>query len=722
VLLAAAASVQLTLLAVIVLRPAVQDLDALTSYGALHFHPERDSLLYLGSILAGLVLLCAAVVARRGTTASLRGPAIQCAVAVAGTALAVNQFFQARAHLVREDPVPGFDPVVFAALLAVTIAAAFLGGRPSPQPVVAPEEPRGRLKFSPLDLIVPLLVISVIYVPSGRLLAGRFFFEELIGHWDYYVMAPALAFKHGLALGTDVSTMYGVGWPMVLSAVFSWVTPSFGRLIQIGSVYVCVYLSAVYLLLRLLVRRPALAALGTLLAASHMFLGLGSEVIWRFPSMTVLRSAFDVWVFIALSLHWKTGRRRWAAAAGVLTGLAVAFGTDTGLCLGAACGFYWLGLMRMDDGKRGRLFDLASFGAASLATLVVALVVASRGSILSGEFWSGWLESILEFGQGFISTPLSTGPDVATVLIFVVAFFTYMAFFSNAVAGLITKRSTQQVLFNGLLALYGLLTMLQFLGKSDLFHYRLTIPLVVIGCNVAGRALDRRQSADSTGRPRGLALPAAVVLTICLAVLLAPKAMLVEPIGLYPSPAWNLLSAKAPDGVCLSTEPRDICGLSPELKEPAAEFREVSREVAGLAESGKTVAVIGETGSLPYLKSGSAPWGRYPRLFVDTITKEKLEGLVDALRRDPPDYVFLRLPTESALMAAVPGDTGGLSDEDYRQFYRAVVFGVGPGPNSPYPDTWEALESAVEKSYELDGANAAYEVWKLKPAGSEQQF
>ncbi len=711
-------SVQLTLLAVIVIRPAVQDLDALTSYGVLHFHPEQDSVLYFGSIVAGLILLCVSVAARRGTPASLRGPAIQCAVAVVATGLAVNQFFHARAYLVREESVPGFHPAVFALLLTITIAAAFLGGRREPETAVAREEPRGGLKFSPLDAIVPLFLFAVIYVPSARLLAGRFFFEELIGHWDYYVMVPALAFKHGLALGTDVSTMYGVGWPLVLSAAFSWVTPSFARLIQIGSVYVCVYLSAVYLLLRLLVRRPALAALGTLLAASHMFLGLGSEVIWRFPSMTVLRSAFDVWVFIALTVHWKTGRRYWAVAAGVLTGLAVVFGTDTGLCLGAACGFYWLGLVRMDPGKRARLMDLATFGATSLGTLLVALLVASRGTILSGGFWSGWLESILEFGQGFISTPLSTGPSVATLLVFVVVFFAYMAFFGHAVAGLITKRSTQPALFNGFLALYGLLTMLQFLGKSDLFHYRLTVPLVVIGCTVAGRALDRRRLESG---PPVLALPVAVMLSIGLVVLLAPKSMLLEPIGLYPSPAWSLFSRSAPEGVCLSAEPKDLCGLSPELKEPAAEFREVSREVAKLAESGKTVAVIGETGSLPYLKSSAAPWGRYPRLFVDTITNEKLQGLVDSLRRDPPDYVFMRLPTESALLTAVPGDTQELSDEDYRQFYRAVVFGVGPGPNSPYPDTWEALRSAVEETYELDGANAAYEVWKLNPDSSQQQ-
>lgn len=708
----------------ILVKPPARDLNALTSYGVLHFHPEHDAIIYLGSIAAGLFLLCAAVAAgsRAGAKAesgsAFRGPAIQIAVAVVATVLAVNQYFQARAYLIGEDPVPGYQLALFALLIAAPVAAAFFSGRRS-RAASLPDihEPApSRLRFSPLDLIVPLLVIVVIYVPSGRLLAGRFFFEELIGHWDYYVVGPALAFKHGLALGTDFSSMYGVGWPMV-AAAFSGGARSFSRLIQMGSVYVCIYLSGVYLLLRLLVRRPALAALGTALAASHVFLGLGGGVIWRFPSMTVLRSSFDVWVFLALTMAWRTGRRHWAPAAGVLTGLAVAFGTDTGLSLGAACGLYWLGLVQMDRDKRARLIDLAMFGASSLGTLLAALLVASRGTLASGEFWRGWLESILEFGQGFISTPLSTGPGAGTVVVFVLVFFAYMAVFGKTVAGLITNRLSRAVLFDGFLALYGLLTMLQFLGKSDLFHYRLAIPLVIIGCHVAGRALDRRRQAPER-KPAFRLAPAALLLSIGLIVLLAPKSFLVEPVGLYPSAARSLFAGDAAEGVCLSAEPKDICGLPPELKEAAAEFRQISREVAELTESGSTVAVIGETGSLPYLRSGSAPWGRYPRLFVDTITREKLQRLVDSLEQDPPDYVFMRLPTQSALMTATPGATSGLSEEDYRQFYRAVIFGVGPGANSPYPDTWEALQSVVEQLYRPEGANAAYEVFKLNPPRS----
>lgn len=713
VLLGAAVSVQLTLFAVIIVKPAAQDLDALTSYGVLHYHPEQDSILYLASIAAGMALLCASVVlANRGTSVarSVKGPALKLAVAVAATALSVVQYFQARAYLIREEPVPLSHQTAFAVLLGATVAAAFVGTRRDEVTAArGPAPPRGALRFSPLDLVVPMLLFGALYVPSGRLLAGRFFFEELIGHWDYYVMAPALAFKNGLALGTDVSSMYGVGWPMVLGAGLWWSAPSFARLIQFGSAYVCIYLSGIYLLLRLLVRRPALAALGTALVACHMFAGLGSEVIWRFPSMTVLRSAFDVWVFLALTMHFQTCRRAWAPVAGVLTGLAVAFGTDTGLSLGAACGFYWLALVLTDPDVPARLRDLAAFAVASLGTLLFALLAASRGSILSGGFWRGWLESLLEFGQGFISTPLSTGPGAGTLLVFVVVFFAYMAFFGNAVAGLITNRLTRPALFDGFLALYGLLTMLQFVGKSDLFHYRLVIPLIIIGIHVAGRVAPERTHP---------AVPVAAVVSIGLIALLAPRSTLVEPIALYPGAARSLLAGEAAEGVCLRTDPKDICGLGPELEEPAVEFREFSREVAELTRAGRTVAVIGETGSLPYLEGGSAPWGRYPRMFVDTITNTKLKGVVDSLERHPPDYVFFRKPTESALMAAGPGPANNPSEEDYRQFYRAVVFGVGPGPNSPYGDTWEALRSAVEGLYRREGDNAAYEVFKLNPSGS----
>ncbi len=128
-----------------------------------------------------------------------------------------------------------------------------------------------------------MVLVLLIYVPDWRQLAGRFFYEESLFHWDFFSMAPSLAFAHGKALGSDAYSMYGAGWPMLFGGSTRCVPLSYGRMIQIGSLYACIYVTGVYALLRLLIRRTWLAALGTAVILLQFFLWQGSAVIWRFP-------------------------------------------------------------------------------------------------------------------------------------------------------------------------------------------------------------------------------------------------------------------------------------------------------------------------------------------------------------------------------------------------------------------------------------------------------
>lgn len=736
-LLSASVGVQLTLAAVLSLKPEVQDTGRLTQFGLKHFHPEQDSLLYLGSIGVAMIVQVAWIVAfkRRDATGSTlpakslrRLLVFQLAVAVGGLVLSVGRFLEARRYLIRGLDVPSSYFAVAAALLAVSIGSVFLhsgrrgrtgGDDANSDAAACPALSAPALRFSLLDPVVPLVLAATIYVPGWRLLAGRFLFEENLGHWDYFIMAPALAFRHGLELGSDVSTMYGIGWPMFFSGLYAWTAPSFGRMIQFGTIYSCVYLFGIYLLLRVLVGRPALAALGTALAATHVFLGMGESVIWRFPSMTVMRSAFDVWCLVALTMHWRSKRRIWVAVAGLCLGLAVVFGTDTGLSLAVACGFYWLGLLRSASGRaeaRARATDVLVFGATALAALLAFLLLGARGTIFAASFWRGWLESLLEFREGFIGVPLSTGPNTATLVTFVVVFLTYLAFFGDALGRMVEGRIRQVDAFHGLLALYGLLEMLQFLGKSDRFQYRLGIPLVVIVVNLAGRWLGAAFGEERL-TPRWMA--PALAAALASGILLLPASALVEPIRSYPNSAAALVTGRQGEGDCLILEPRDICGLPPGLKLPAEEFRRATQQVSDLTDSGATVAVIGETGSFPYLGTNSAPWGRYPRMFVSVFTKDKLAELGDRLEEDSPDYVFLRIAADSEMLRD-SGEPGRVktdySRKDYDELYRAVLFGVGPTPDSPYSDTWNELISTVHKRYRLQQTSGPYEIWKLNAA------
>ncbi len=76
-------------------------------------------------------------------------------------------------------------------------------------------------------------------------------------------MGPALAVRHGMALGTEVYSQYGMGWPC-LAGMFSQLVPlTYGNLVSIAVVYGCVYFCGLYWLIRLYTGAAAWAALGT---------------------------------------------------------------------------------------------------------------------------------------------------------------------------------------------------------------------------------------------------------------------------------------------------------------------------------------------------------------------------------------------------------------------------------------------------------------------------
>ncbi|MEX2552006.1 MAG: hypothetical protein WD627_03265, partial [Actinomycetota bacterium] len=397
-LLSASLGVQLTLAAVLVVKPPLRRTELLTQWGRAFYFPERDVELYIAGVLValGIGLAFAWVWGRifaagsgAGSQRIALGSLVRGAVAVGAAAWFLSTWMQARTALVAGQEISGTHLAVFASIGLVTLAAAapwelLLGlrslaakpdGRPGSGLAEAGVSPPPRLRFSALDVVVPLLIFVLIYVPEWRQLSGRFFLRDGLLHWDYYAMGPALAFQHGKALGTDFYAMYGLGWPTFFGLLSRWVPLSYGRMMQIGVLYACLYFAGVYLLLRLLLRRPWLAAAGTGIAMLQLVLGAGTEVVWVVPSVTVLRWAFDVWCFIALVMHRTTGKRIWAVAAGALIGLAVLFSTDTGLYLAAAAAFYWLCTAWGSGDRAFNPRDVAWCLAAAAGTLAAGIAV-----------------------------------------------------------------------------------------------------------------------------------------------------------------------------------------------------------------------------------------------------------------------------------------------------------------------------------------------------------
>ncbi len=704
ILLAASAGVQLILALVLLTDPPAPDSDRLTAWGRMFFVPEREVDIYVAGVVAtlGLCLLLALTWGALFGSTERRLPrllmaetlGVRCVVATGATLGFLGLWTSARTGLAagNDAPVPAF---VLIAL--VTLAAAFpfellLPGGPDSAPAAVPEEPelRPALRFSVLDILVPALIFVLVFVPAGRQLAGSFFLADAFFHWDYYAMGPALAFSRGGTLGTDVYTMYGAGWP----AVFGMLPPiSYGRMIQLSTLYACVYFSGVYLLMRLLVRRPLLAAAATGLAMLQLFLGMSDAVVWVLPSLTVLRWAFDVWCFAALVQYRNTRRPVWAVLAGAAVGAALVFSTDTGLYLAAALTFYAICAAWGDREAAPRVRDAAAGAVAALVVLLAGLAVAARGGIFKGEFWSGWLEPLRDYRGGFAQVSFEAGPSGFTVACFAVLAVFYLAIAGRCLARVLYRRAGPSDLFSGMFAVYGLMNLMHFVGRSvDGTLPRLILPLIFLLAALGGDAYSRAEHL------RVRIVTAAVAVALLAALLLGPSSLLLDPVRAYPSLAAQLFRGEEPDGLCLME--KDVCGLPEEFAGTVDRFQAVAGRLETLEEQDRSVAIVDESGAILYLASGQKPFGRYPRMFLNMYTKKNLNRVIAALAGEKPDYVLTRMPLEA-------------SDPD---FDNLGYFGIGPRPDTPYPDAWVQLLDDVRRGYTLEEELAPFELWVRRPS------
>jgi hypothetical protein len=721
ILAGAAAGVHVVLAGVLLAGLPDPDRDSLTQWGASFFIEDRDLPVFGAGVVAGLglMLILLAVWNRlsqrpgRGTGRLSPGAwlAVKAVAALGGTLWFLDLWSAAREYVREGEAVPGGYLLAFALISAATLGISLLGSRaPAPARSPAGSAETVRRRLHPLDLVVPLAVVALVYVPEWRQLAGRFFVDESLFHWDFYAMSPTIAYHHGRALGAEVYSMYGVGWPMVFEALGSWLPISYGRMIQVGSIYSCIYLGGVYLLLRLLLRRPALAAFGTLLILSQFYLFMDEVNLWRFPSLTVMRWAFDVWCLIALVMHHRTGRRLWAAAAGAFIGLALAFSTDTGLYLAAAVTFYLLATLALSADKGRHWVDAAVTVLSATVVLLAALLLAARGQILTAGFWTGWLQALLEFGGGFAQLPMATVPNLVTVAGFAGLMLFYLTVIGFAAGKLRSGNAGYFEIFTGSVAVYGLFNLIHFVGRSgDYTPYRLWIPMAVIVVILVDRGLGAgpgwRSRLGAAGRPRVL-VPAALALAVLVAAGLAaaPPSLVVEPVRNYPSLLSAVVNGSQPDGLCLLEDPRDLCGLPEEMEGAVNHFRLITGRIEGYAAQGKRVAVVDETGALFYLATGTPSFSRYPRIFIAMYNYEKAEEVRDELLQADADYILTRTRIEPP----------NFDDDEWPW----ASFGIAPA--SPHDESWGILNEVLTERYEREGDELApFEMWRKKaPSGA----
>ncbi|MCA1703285.1 MAG: hypothetical protein LC808_08495, partial [Actinobacteria bacterium] len=533
-----------------------------------------------------------------------------------------------------------------------------------------------RIRFGLLDLVVPLLVVGLLYLPGWRQVAGDAFYREGSLHLDFFGLGPALAFRSGAALGTELHAYYGLGWGVVIALLDPL---TYGNIIRLEVVYGCLYFSGVYLLLRVLGGDRRWAAVGTVLAVLlQMFAGYPADVVlWRSPSATIMRWPFDVWFFLACALHLRTGHSAWTCLAGATVALAVVFQTDTGFFLAAAFAFYWLCLWRVEGAQS--LKRLAGSIAVAGLILCLGLGIAGRWTFLSGAFWAGWLENMRLSAAGGTLLPLTSVSSTWSITVFMVVTASYLAVVGYAALAIVARRIPTSTAMLGCIALYGFLTFLYFVGRSNPFNlFRPLVPFAILIAALGGvthRAWAGRN--PNGGRSSKLAHAAVpwVALAVAVAMLLAnPGARA------YPGLARTAVTEATARGVCLFEDPDDVCGLPSDSRQSLKELHALANRLRSLGSSTTSVAVLDHSGPVIQFMAAARPWGRYLPLFPSLMTRAQLRAVIRDLQQRPPPLVVMRSPGEA-------------------------IF---------YADIWRELRVPVERDFVFAGREGPFEIWRRR--------
>lgn len=686
----------------------VAEPDRFTPWGQFLFRPEHDATFFFAGILVTAIVVVALAAAwnRRVSQSPSAAPfpyplvlegGLVC-LAVAAVAGCLWAFIGGRDHVFGGAPIPSGYLVGLLAISVTTLSVAGFGAaRLGPALVRVPtarlpEAPGGHARLGVGDLLVPVFVVSIVYVPGWRVLAGHIYEAEELFSWDFFAMGPAVAYHHGAALGAEMYAPYGVGWPALFGLLSPVVALSYGRMLQVSIVYGCLYFSGVYLLLRILsLARPWAAGATFLALLLQLFGGLGRLFpLWRLPSLTVIRRPFDVWVFIALALHLRSGKPVWAAVAGALSGLALVFVTDSGAYLAATVGCYWLLTAGLERDRTHLRRGVATCAGAAGLVFLVGLGIASRGTLWQPRFWSRWLEPIADGAQGFTALPLAgrselyASGDLAgagTMVLFVAVVVFYLAVVGYTAVKSLHRRATPLDAITGCLAWYGLLSLIHFVGRSDPYNlYPVLLPFTVLSAVIVARLHRALRSAATSRRPAGGSSRRLVWSLVPWSAAGLALIVLVSSPGFrdYPGALQRIGEERSGDGLCLIEDPVDACGLSPATRGDVEEFRSIAAEMRRLASTGEEVALLDDRDPAYYLAAGVRPWGTYSPLLTNLFRNSQVAAVEDQLRRQRPVHVLIRTRQQTPPHLV---------------------------------DPWLRLHGFLERQYSLDREVGPFEIW-----------
>ena len=646
------------------LHPRPRQLDLLTDLGKYWYRPEYDLLIYICGcfVVLLLIFIFTRIEQKLHFTYSLLSCVIQLILVVFFKNFILDFWKQ---------------PVNYNLKVLLTMIWAFILVFPSMLAVYfSVKNTRWKFPFSSrlnmnlIDLIFPLLIILLIYIPDMKNLSGKIYLNDQFLHWNSFAIRPALGFRHGLTLGKEMFVQYGLGWPVVMS-LLNPPDLTYSSMIHVGIIYAGIYYIGLYILLRLLTRDIFWSITGTCLTLLFQFFTRNFPLpfFWETPSSTILRMPFDVWFFSAVVLAINSGFTFWKIVAAIFTGLAILFEFDTGIYLAFTFGFYLVvPIINAVINKKYQTVKkeiyislLCIFTVCIILFGSMAFVV--KVSVLDIKYWSVLIEGIKEYGGGITSLPLATLRSNSSLIVFELIIGMYLFVVGNWLIKFLNKKSHSEDMFAAGLGFYGLVMLLIFIGRSHILNLMYpTVPFWILFTWVVVKIYKLMSVHYKQIQSY---IPAISVITVGILLLTNPAYQN------YSNILNSYFKGSDKNEICLFQDHNDVCGLPETERKTAIDFTDITTKMKTWQSRGKTVAVFDDYDTRYYLAINSYPKFRYTP--YDIFTKKQLEYISQQIINKQPDYILIR---KDAPKNDIMTETQRLINSYYQQEKDLSIFNV----------------------------------------------
>lgn len=537
------------------------------------------------------------------------------------------------------------------------------------------------------DIMFPLLVAAIIFVPDLQAVVARMWIGDCLLHMDSSLVGQAWAFAKGAKLNVDIFAHYGLGIPIFVTLIANALGGlSYERVIGTMVAGTIIYFIVAYFFLRAWFKSACLAMAGVLLAIKWQMFHQGNyPFVFNYPYSTVVRFWFDVIVFSLLLAHIRRGHFYFLVSAAAVCGLAIFYVTDTGVYLLLAYAFY-LGWQAFEQiaWERRAWRNVTAGAALCLATVLVSafawIYVFQGSSAWSKEFWANTLERADLFFIGHGNLPiyksLLEGDYSSSLMGFAVP-LAYCATLLAVVSLCFLKKIDRKHILAAVLCVYGLGLYHYYIVRSGNTSYDTGIvPFVFLLCWLAYTILERLTPRRRSMAAGALLAGAAFALFSDPAFLNHPGLLnpsrdpIVAPIVKWPNKNlpyyFNNIPRSYPESFKLSEnslgeKDEDLrteadFKTDKELKEYFTrefDFKEDADLIDRLTRPGEQVPLISSFSNRILMQADRGPFFYYypmvdsrpmrMRMFPFSIiwTTDRLAETIRQLERSKPAYVFM---------------------------------------------------------------------------------